>query len=168
MEADQVGWLQDLDPLDHYLVHAFRNAAVALGHGCEEHRDAARTDLARITRALDRTGTLRRFWSLMTTLGTQARRQVRFHVPDCPCLGADEAAFLQLCAHLRRGERVAATGIANGLVQGEAVARLMRHAAVIVNRLREPAPQWPPSSPAQSGPSPRARTQPTQAGQRLH
>ena len=135
-EDDHAGWMQELGPRDAALVRAFRTAAVALGRGCDEHGARARAELATLTAPGEHRDTVEHFWALMTTIGSRAQRQIRFHVPDCPCLGDDEAAFLRLCAHLRSGERVRAQRHAALLVPHDATDRLLHHAAVIARRCR--------------------------------
>ncbi len=132
----QVDWLQDLDARDAALVRAFRNAAVALGHGSDEHREAALADVDRLVATPERETVERSLWALMSTIGNGARRQIRYHAPDCPCLGEDEVAFLAVCEHLRTGERAQATACANMLVEGEAAGRLVHHAATIARCCR--------------------------------
>lgn len=133
---DQVGWLNDLNARDAALVRAFRNAAVALGHDSDDHRDAALADLDRLAATPERETAEHSFWALMATIGNGARRQIRYHAPQCPCLGEDEVAFLSVCEHLRRGERAQATACANLLVAGEAAGRLVHHAAVVARCCR--------------------------------
>lgn len=136
MGNDQVGWIQDLDARDAALLRAFRNAAVALGHASDEHRDAALADLDGLVATPERETAQRSFWALMSTIGNGARRQIRYHAPECPCLGEDEVAFLSVCEHLRTGGRARATACASRLVEGEAAAHLVHHAAVLVHCCR--------------------------------
>lgn len=138
MGYDQLGWLQDLDARDAALVRAFRNAAVALGHGSAENRDAALADFDRLVTTTDRDTAVRSFWALMSTIGNGARRQIRYHAPECPCLGEDEVAFLSVFEHARTGERARATACASLLVQGDAAGRLVHHAAVVARCCRGP------------------------------
>ena len=147
MGEDQVGWLQDLNDDDAALVRVFRNAAVALGHDSDEHRDAAVAGLDRLAPTPERYAVGRSFWALMSTIASGARRQIRYHAPQCPCLGEDEVAFLSVCEHLRNGERAQATACANLLVNGEAAGRLVHHAATVARCCRPLA-----GTPANGGP----------------
>lgn len=139
MDADQVGWVADLEPWQALLVEAFRSAATALAGA----RRGAWRDVEHLLGALvaprEQADTLRHFRALMSTLGRKARAMVRFHAPYCPCLGGDEASFLALCNHLVAGRNEAARMEARGLVREPAVDSLLRHGSAFALRLEPPA-----------------------------
>lgn len=138
MEEDQVGWLRDLGDNDAALVRAFRNAAIVLGHGSAEHRDAARVELDRLAPAPERGAVVRSFWALMSTIGRGARRQIRYHAPQCPCLGLDEVTFLWIFEHLRNDRRAQAITCASMLVADEAAERMVHHADSVARCSTQP------------------------------
>lgn len=151
MADDSVGRVTALDPAESLLVAAFRSAAVALGEG---RRDAWRevgTAIGGLAAPGCRRAAMRHFRALMTTLGVHARRPLRFHLPACPCLGADEALFLDLYRQSRLDARCGASSLAHALVEADAAAALLRHVTGLATQLcARPAPcaSQPPGAPA--------------------
>lgn len=133
MSGDAVGWMTELDPRARRLVAAFRNAASAL----QEERDfgaAVEDDLADLVGWPRCRAAIPHFRTLMETIGLHARREVRFHVPSCPCLGADEAAFIRLHARVSAGALAEAEAIARDLVEQHAVMTLLHYASLLAGR----------------------------------
>ncbi len=133
MPSDAVGWMTALDPRARGLVAAFRHAAAAL----QDDRDfatAVEDDLACVVGRRRCLNAVPHFHTLMETLGLHARREVRFHVPSCPCLGADEAAFIRLHDRVSVGALAEAELIAQGLVEQHAVMTLLHYASLLAAR----------------------------------
>jgi hypothetical protein len=130
MSGDAVGWMTELDPRARRLVAAFRNAASALQ---EEHDfgAAVEDDLANVVGWRRCRTVIPQFRTLMETIGLHARREIRFHVPSCPCLGADEAAFIRLHARATAGAVAEAEAIARDLVEPHAVMMLLHYASLL-------------------------------------
>jgi hypothetical protein len=138
MSGDAVGWMTELDPTARRLVAAFRHAAAAL----QEERDfrgAVEADLAHVIGGPWPRAAIPQFRALMETIGLHARREVRFHVPACPCLGADEATFLRLQARVAAGAMNEAEGIAAELVERDAVVQLLHYMSLLAARCRHSA-----------------------------
>lgn len=131
MSDDAIGWTNELEPLERRLLGAFRNAAFALQHEREDFAEAVEGDLDAVVGAIHREAVLPRFRALMTTLGLHARREIRFHVPECPCLGSDEALFLRFHLRLTAGDSGAAAELARRLVDDGAVDTLLHHASAV-------------------------------------
>jgi len=100
---DAVGWLVELDNREALLVAAFRNAAVALGQGRADFWSHVEESLSGVSGRDAGHAALDPFYRLMYTIGLNARGEVRFHTPECPCLGHDEASFLRICRHVGSG-----------------------------------------------------------------
>ncbi|WP_067560634.1 hypothetical protein [Halofilum ochraceum] len=130
MSGDAVGWMTELDPRARRLVAAFRNAASALQ---EEHDfgAAVEDDLAQLVGWRRCRTVIPQFRTLMETIGLHARREIRFHVPSCPCLGADEAAFIRLHARATAGALAEAEAIAHDMVEPHAVMTLLHYASLL-------------------------------------
>lgn len=155
--GDAVGWLVELDSREALLVTAFRNAAVALGQDRPDYWTGVENNLAGIAGREGARAALAAFERVMYTLGCHARSEVRFHAPECPCLGRDELAFLRIRRHVAAGSPGAARAAAAELVTTAAVDTL-------VSRLGEfdaglaAASGWAPAhrlTPGQPGPSER-------------
>lgn len=131
MADDALGWTHELEPLERRLLSAFRNAAFALQHEREDFSEAVAGDLDAVVGSIHRDAVLPRFRALMATLGMHARREIRFHVPACSCLGADEAVFLRLLLHLTAGASGSAAELARRLVDDDAVDTLLHHASAV-------------------------------------
>ncbi|MFW5969465.1 MAG: hypothetical protein ACOCP9_02395 [Halofilum sp. (in: g-proteobacteria)] len=139
MSSDAVGWLTELDPRSRQLVAAFRQAAAAL----QEERDfgtAVEEDLAAVVGWSRCRNAIPHFRTLMETIGLHARREVRFHVPLCPCLGADEAAFIRIHDRVAAGALAEAEAIAHDLVEAHAVMTLLHYASLLTVRCPGAAP----------------------------
>lgn len=133
MSGDAVGWMTELDPRARQLVAAFRNAASAL----QEERDfasAVQDELASVVGWSRCRAVIPHFRTLMETIGLHARREIRFHVPLCPCLGADEAAFVRLHARVSTGALAEAEVIAQDMVEQHAVMTLLHYASLLAAR----------------------------------
>lgn len=133
MPSDAVGWITELDPRARGLVAAFRHAAAAL----QDDRDfatAVEDDLACVVGRRRCLNAVPHFHTLMATLGLHARREVRFHVPSCPCLGADEAAFIRLHDRVSVGALAEAEVIALELVEPHAVMTLLHYTSLLAAR----------------------------------
>ncbi len=117
------------------LVHAFRCAAAAL----TDARRAAWSDVQRTVGHLARPGqhdeAVRAFGAVMRIVGGEARTNVRFHVPRCPCLGRDEAVFLALCRQLNAGRSAQARVTAQTLIHDRAITRLLRGCTAFLRRI---------------------------------
>ncbi|MFB9151573.1 hypothetical protein [Roseovarius ramblicola] len=61
-------------------------------------------------------------------LGTARRRPLACHAPQCPCVGADEAAFARFVQEAALGEREDALLLASLMVDGPAIVCLTRAA----------------------------------------
>lgn len=131
MPDDAIGWTNELDPLERRLLSAFRNAAFALQHERDDFAQAVEGDLDAVVGHGHRETVLPRFRALMTTLGLHARREIRFHVPACPCLGADELLFLRFHLRLTAGDSGSAADLARQLVDDDAVDTLLHHASAL-------------------------------------
>lgn len=131
MSDDAIGWTNELEPLERRLLSAFRNAAFALQHEPEDFAEAVEGDLDAVVGHAHRETVLPRFRALMTTLGLHARREIRFHVPACPCLGSDEALFLRFHLRLTAGDSGTAAELARRLVDDDAVDTLLHHASAV-------------------------------------
>lgn len=131
MPDDAIGWTHELDTLEQRLLSAFRNAAFALQHERDDFAQAVEGDLDAVVGQGHREAVLPRFRALMTTLGLHARREIRFHVPACPCLGADELLFLRFHLRLTAGDSGAAAELARQLVDDDAVGMLLHHASAV-------------------------------------
>lgn len=133
MSGDAVGWMTELDPHTRRLVAAFRNAASAL----QEERDfgaAVENELADVVGWPRCRAVIPHFRTLMETIGLHARREVRFHVPACPCLGADEAAFVRLHARVAAGALAEAEVIAQDLVEQHAIMTVLHYTSLLAAR----------------------------------
>lgn len=133
MSGDAVGWISELDPRARQLVGAFRNAASAL----QEERDfagAVENELAGVVGSSRCRAVIPHFRTLMETIGLHARREIRFHVPLCPCLGADEAAFIRLHARVAAGALAEAEVIAHEMVEQHAVMTLLHYTSLLAAR----------------------------------
>ncbi len=131
MPDDALGWTNELEPLERRLLSAFRNAAFALQHERADFAHAVADDLDAVVGSIHREAVLPRFRALMATLGMHARRAIRFHVPACSCLGADEAVFLRFLLHLTAGVSGTAAELARRLVDDDAVDTLLHHASAV-------------------------------------
>lgn len=131
MPDDAIGWTNELKPLERRLLSAFRNGAFALQHEREDFAEAVEGDLDAVVGNIHREAVLPRFRSLMTTLGLHARREIRFHVPACPCLGGDETLFLRFHLCLTAGDSGTAAKLARQLVDDDAVNTLLHHASAV-------------------------------------
>ena len=139
MSSDAVGWMAELDPRSRRLVAAFRHAATAL----QEERDfgaAVEEDLAGVVGWGRSRSAVAHFRTLMETIGLHARREVRFHVPLCPCLGADEAAFIRIHDRVAAGALAEAEAIAHYMVESHAVMTLLHYASLLSIRCPGGAP----------------------------
>ena len=58
---------------------------------------------------------------LASVLGTARRRPLACHAPDCPCVGADEAAFARFVQAAALGEREDALLLASLVVDARAI-----------------------------------------------
>lgn len=124
-ESDAVGWLAELGTRETLLVAAFRNAAVALGQDRDDYWAHVENNLGGLT-AMDRAvAAVVPFRNLMYTIGLYARGEVRFHTPDCPCLGRDEANFVRICRLAGSGMHKAAEREATALVDRAVSATLV-------------------------------------------
>lgn len=133
MCSDAVSWMAELDPRTRHLVAAFRHAASAL----QEERDfgaAVEDDLAHVVGRTRCRAVIPHFRALMETIGLHARREVRFHVPACPCLGADETAFIRLQDRVSAGALAEAELIALDLVEQHAVMTVLHYASLVGGR----------------------------------
>lgn len=133
MSGDAVGWMTELDPRARRLVAAFRNAASAL----KEERDfaaAVEDELAGVVGWSRCTVATPHFRTLMEMIGLHARREIRFHVPSCPCLGADEAEFVRLHARVAAGALAEAEVIAQDMVEQHAVMTLLHYTSLLAAR----------------------------------
>lgn len=124
-ENDAVGWLAELNTRETLLVTAFRNAAVALGQDRDDYWAHVENNLSGLTE-IERAGAaVAPFRNLMYTIGLYARGEVRFHTPDCPCLGRDEANFVRICRLAGSGMHKAAEREAAALVDPAVSATLV-------------------------------------------
>lgn len=165
MDSDAVGWMTELGPRARRLVAAFRNAAVAL----QEDRDfgaAVEDDLAGALGWRRGRTVVPDFHALMETIGLHARREIRFHVPQCPCLGGDEAAFLRLHARVSAGALAEAETIALELVERHAAMTLLHYTSRIA--IRCPGGTADAGMAADDPPATGRRTSGKPAGGRLH
>lgn len=135
---DSVGWLVDLDTRDALRVTAFRNAAVALGQGRTELWRTVERHLGGVSGDAVAREAMPAFVQLMRTLGRHGRRQIRFHAPDCPCVGHDEITFLALCDQAAAGRSLVAARHAAELVEDAVAERLVEEVAAFQAEL-EPA-----------------------------
>jgi len=126
---DAVGWTADLDLAELLLVTAFRNAAVALGQNRPAYWANVESDLSGIADPNGARAALPAFQRLMSTLGRHTRSQIRFHTPDCPCLGHDEAAFLRIWRAAHAGFDGRAEREAGELVDPAMASTLVRQIA---------------------------------------
>ncbi|MEF8834367.1 MAG: hypothetical protein V5A42_05860 [Halofilum sp. (in: g-proteobacteria)] len=139
MTSDAVGWMTELDSRSRRLVAAFRHAAVALQEG-RDFGAAVEQDLAAVVGWARCRAAIPHFRTLMETIGLHARREVRFHVPACPCLGADEAAFIRIQDRVAAGAIGEAESVAHDMVESHAVMTLLHHASLLTLRCPGGAP----------------------------
>lgn len=95
--ASPVGQLAQLSPMEQLAVLCLRG----LGRRDAELQDRLAAHFGPSIAA----SAVARCDDLLQFLARHARRPLMRHAPDCPCLGADEAAFAHLCRLAERGER---------------------------------------------------------------
>ncbi|MCS4505123.1 hypothetical protein NYO91_13635 [Arhodomonas aquaeolei] len=165
MSSDTVGRTADLEPLEQYLLRAFRSAACALQYEPDALARAVDAELGNAPAPADGDIMRRHFRALMATIARYGRRTIRFHATPCPCLGADEAAFLRLHGRMSSGSE--ANAIAHHLVEAEAVPTLLQHASVIALYCAQARPERGRTTAKHRCRSRRQRPR-TAAGERLH
>jgi len=137
-DAEPVCRIENLAATDAFLVQAFRNWAVGLGEG------RIRSWVAVSDAFLEKLGpdrapaALERFENFMNTLGGHARRTIHFHAPGCPCVDADESAFVEMLARLESGADQRARSLAGTFVRATAVDELLECGRGLATALRCP------------------------------
>lgn len=127
--------MSELDEREALLVHAFRCAAAALTHSRRAAWSDVRHTVGRLARPGQRDEAVGAFGAVMRIVGGEARTNVRFHVPRCPCLGRDEAVFLALCRQVNAGESGRARATAQTLIHDRAITRLLRTCTAFLRRI---------------------------------
>lgn len=161
MSNDAVGWVTSLDSSERRLLGAFRSAAFALQDSDGAFGAALQADLEAALGTAWWRAIAPSFRALMLTLGQHARRDIRFHVPACPCIGADEALLMRLHAKFASGPTDEAHALAHCLVEDAAVPALLHHASALAKHGPAPASARTPAPVA-------ARGAPHGAGGRPH
>lgn len=110
-EASELTCTGELTDAERLLVWSFRRWA----SGCD-HRPLIRHAFA-VQFGAGRGGeALHAFHHFMDVLRVGARRVIHYHLPCCPCLGADELRVLLLVASAQHGDGWSAAVVAGGLV----------------------------------------------------
>lgn len=124
----------ELTEAERLLIWSFRRWA----SGCD-HRPLIRHAFARQFGASRATEALQAFHHFMDVLRIGARRVIHYHMPCCPCLGADELRVLLLVASAQHGDGWRAAVAAGGLVHRAWVEPFVEAAGVLADAFRKNA-----------------------------
>ncbi len=124
----------ELTEPERLLIWSFRRWASG-----SEHWPVVRHTLARQFGSRQGAITLEAFSHFMDVLRVGARRIINYHMPCCPCIGADELRVLVIVASAQHGDNWSAMAVAGGLVQHGWIGPFVDAAEVLAETFRQNA-----------------------------
>ena len=133
----------ELHPGENLLVWSYRSWATAVRPGGEQRWRLLHYEYRRQFGASDSETALDRFTVLMRQLGGHARAPLQYHVPCCPCLGAQEVSVMSLVAACQARQWSLARRIACCLVVADGIGASVAAASAVADLMRRYLPALP-------------------------
>jgi hypothetical protein len=138
--SDLVPWptrIRELGSAERFVVRSFRRWILGLRLNNGFHWSFVWTDIS--TRFGESEGgvALAGFARLILALQGNARRNIKYHHPCCPCLCADEVSIANLVAACQQGRLSHAHALAEWLVYVDAVGDLLETASQLAHLMRQ-------------------------------
>ncbi len=114
-----------LDRAEHLILWSFHRWVLGLNENTAQHWSLVWNEFGREFGARQGRTALTGFASLVRALQCHARRNIRYHRPCCPCLGADELWLLSFVAACQRRDHTRARAVAEWKVRDQGIGDLL-------------------------------------------
>lgn len=133
----------DLHPSENLIVWSYRSWAMAIQAGGEQRWRLLQYEYRRQFGLVTSDEALARFSAMMRQIGENARVQMSYHAPCCPCLGEQEVSVMSLVAACQARQWSLARRIANCLVEPDAIGTIIAAAEAVSDLMRRHLPPLP-------------------------
>ncbi len=131
--------MPELDTAEQLVVWALRCSMLALDNRTNHHICLLRNELVRQFGPEDAQSACAGIFSIVRTVKANARRDLHFHQPCCPCLCEEELWLICLVGACQRGEARLAGFLAESTIQADGVGDVLNAAIFLAGLMRKHA-----------------------------